>query len=114
LGRDGAKWASRQCRAPETWLAAVEGRGHGTEEELALEPAAIAEELVMMGLRLAEGIPRARFLAELGRPVEAVLDPRGLALAREGGFLTLDGETLAATPAGRQRLNALLRLILPA
>jgi oxygen-independent coproporphyrinogen-3 oxidase len=63
-------------------------------------------ELVMMGLRLAEGIPRARFLRECGAAPEDLLDSD--ALARLDGFVSLDEGGLRATRAGRQRLNSVL------
>jgi oxygen-independent coproporphyrinogen-3 oxidase len=67
--------------------------------------------MLMMGLRLVEGIPRARLEALAEREVEDLL---GSALPRliEGGFLVLDEARLAATPAGRQRLNAVLAALL--
>ena len=108
----GTKHATRQKKAPESWLAAVESAGHGTEETLPLEPIQRAEELLMMGLRLAEGIPRARFHAELGSEPEAWLDPGALERLTEGGFVTLDPRGLVATEAGRQRLNAVLAALL--
>ncbi|HLY54263.1 MAG TPA: radical SAM family heme chaperone HemW [Stellaceae bacterium] len=108
LTLDGIRHATRQKRAPEPWLAAVEAAGHGTEEMLPLDPSMLTDEMVMMGLRLAEGIPRARFRHLLGREPEAMLDRRGLTDMIEGGFVTLDGEALRATAAGRQRLNAVL------
>ncbi len=109
---DGSKHATRQRRAPETWLAAVERDGHGTEELLPVGPTERAEEMLMMGLRLAEGIPRARFRDELGCEPEDVLDPHGLDILSDGGLVTLDDTRLTATAAGRQVLNGVLaRLI---
>jgi len=113
LTLDGVARATRQARAPETWLAAVERAGHGTEETAPLDPAERLVELVMMGLRLAEGIPRARFRDLLGAEPETLLDPAGLQDLIEGGFVTLDATTLCATAAGRQRLNAVLARLLP-
>ncbi|MEI9986447.1 MAG: radical SAM family heme chaperone HemW [Aliidongia sp.] len=109
---DGTKYATRQKKAPETWLDAVDAAGHGTEETVPLTLEQRGEELLMMGLRLAEGIPRARFRSELGTEPEALLDAPGLARLIEGGFVTLDAERLAATAAGRQRLNAVLAMLL--
>jgi putative oxygen-independent coproporphyrinogen III oxidase len=112
LTRDGAKRATRQLRAPETWLAAVEAGGHGTQEETTLTPAERLEEMLMMGLRLAEGIPRARFRAELGGELEKLLPRERVDRLMQGGFLTLDDTGLRATEAGRQRLNAVLATLL--
>jgi oxygen-independent coproporphyrinogen-3 oxidase len=64
--------------------------------------------MLMMGLRLAEGIPRRRFIEETGQDVEALFDAKALGVLIEGGFLALDDKRLAATEAGRQRLNAVL------
>ncbi len=112
LTLDGVKHATRQRKAPETWLESVECHGHGTEERTALDAEARFEEMLMMGLRLGEGIPRQRFLAETGRPLEALIEPTALARLVEGGFVTLNAERLAATPAGLQRLNAVLAALI--
>jgi putative oxygen-independent coproporphyrinogen III oxidase len=104
----GKRYATRQRRAPETWLAQVEAQGHGDEERLALTPTARREEMLMMGLRLAEGIARTRFRAETGAEIEETLDGRALADLIGGGFIAVDAAGLRATEAGRQRLNAVL------
>jgi putative oxygen-independent coproporphyrinogen III oxidase len=100
--RGGIKYATRQRRLPEAWLARPE-----LEEMTAIGRETAVEEMVMMGLRLVEGIPRERLetLAECN--VEALF---GISLTRllDGGFITLDKTRLAATAAGRQRLNAVL------
>ncbi len=109
---NGTKIATRQRRAPETWLAAVTAEGHGTEERAAVAADERLPEMLMMGLRLAEPVPRARFRRECGAEPEEVLDAARLAPLIEGGFLVLDDSGLRATPAGRQRLNAVLRALL--
>jgi oxygen-independent coproporphyrinogen-3 oxidase len=111
LGRGGGKCATRQHRAPERWLAAVEAEGTGLEETAELDRETVIEELLMMGLRLVEGVDRARLEGIAGEPVETLF---GAALPRlvEGGFLRLDGARLAATAAGRQRLDAVLAALL--
>jgi putative oxygen-independent coproporphyrinogen III oxidase len=108
----GEKLATRQLRAPETWLAAVEQSGHGTQERIPVVAGERLEEMLMMGLRLAEGIPRSRFRRESDGEPEAILDAAQIARLVDGGFLTLDDERLRATAAGRQRLNALLATLL--
>ncbi|MGC2198682.1 MAG: radical SAM family heme chaperone HemW [Stellaceae bacterium] len=105
------KCATRQYRLPEKWLAAVEATGNGTEETAAIDCGTAVEEMLMMGLRLVEGIPQARFERIAGQALETVLG-RNLAPLIEGGFLTFDRDRLAATSAGRQRLNAVLAALL--
>jgi putative oxygen-independent coproporphyrinogen III oxidase len=107
LGRGGGKCAPRQRRAPERWLASVEAVGTGLEEIAELDHETVVEEMLMMGLRLVEGVDRARLEGIAGEAVETRF---GATLSRlvEGGFLSLEGGRLAATAAGRQRLNAVL------
>jgi oxygen-independent coproporphyrinogen-3 oxidase len=64
--------------------------------------------MLMMGLRLAEPIPRDRFRRVAGAEPETLLDPARLTRLIDGGFLILDATGLRATPAGRQRLNSVL------
>lgn len=112
LTLDGNRVATRQSRAPETWLAAAERQGHGSEERTILTLGERLDELLMMGLRLAEGVTRGRFRAAIGGDIEAVLEEHHLSSLIEAGFLHLDDERLAATAAGRQRLNAVLATLL--
>ena len=106
------RFATRQHRAPEAWLAGVEAAGHATRERRALGPEERREELLLMGLRLTDGISRARFRAALGEDIETALDPQRLARLTDGGFLVLDDAGLRVTPAGRLRLNAVLAALL--
>ena len=55
--------ATRRHRAPEPWAALVEQQGHGSTAEEVIAPADRAREMLLMGLRLAEGIDEARFAA---------------------------------------------------
>jgi oxygen-independent coproporphyrinogen-3 oxidase len=109
--RDGGKVATLQRRAPEAWLALIEEKGSAIDEMTPVPRDSAVEEMLMMGLRLAEGIARDRLERALGGTVEARF---ATALPRliEGGFLVLDEMRLAATPAGRQRLNAVLAALL--
>jgi oxygen-independent coproporphyrinogen-3 oxidase len=107
----GTKYATRQHRLPEKWLAAVETKGTGIEERAAIDRATTVEEMLMMGLRLVEGVSRARLECAANCDAETLFGTN-LAPLIDGGFLTLDAERLAATPAGRQRLNAVLAALL--
>ncbi len=112
LTLDGQKRAIKNRRAPESWLQAVEATGNGCDEALALDSGERRDELLMMALRLAEGVSRDRFRAETGAEIEAALDPRKLQPLVEGGFLVVDFAGLRATASGRQRLNAVLASLL--
>jgi len=111
-GAPPRKVATRQHRAPEAWLAAVESRGHATRERRDIDTTERLTEMVMMGLRLRTGIERTAFRRELDAEPEEVLPAASLRLLIDGGFLELDDETLRATDAGRLRLDALLGRLL--
>ncbi|MBB3063890.1 radical SAM family heme chaperone HemW [Limibacillus halophilus] len=108
----GTKLATRQHRAPEAWLTAVESAGHATRTRTELSGQERLEEMLMMGLRLTEGITRAAFRRELGAEPESLLSLARLEAASREGLVTLNGERIRATDEGRQRLNALLGYLL--
>ena len=56
-------------RHPEMWLTCVETEGHGVVEDEPLSTEEQADEFLLMGLRLTEGIDPARFQALRGRPL---------------------------------------------
>jgi len=103
-----AKRATRRISGPEGWLAAVERNGQGTQEVTDVTGRDRVEEALMMGLRLSEGIDRAQFASVAGSDPVAALGERKLSPLFEAGFLAVDATHLKATPAGRQRLNAVL------
>jgi oxygen-independent coproporphyrinogen-3 oxidase len=112
LTRGDEKRALKNFRAPETWLNAVERDGHGVEETLLLSAEERRDEMLMMGLRLGEGVTRDAFRAETGLDFDQALDTARLARLRDAGFLAIDDAGLRATAAGRQRLNAVLGALL--
>ncbi len=107
----GNRYATRQRRAPEGWLKAIEATGTGLEEWAPIGREAVIEEMLMMGLRLAEGVPRAQLEEAAGQDVETLFR-NTLPRLVEGGFLDLDAGRLAATGSGRQRLDAVLAALL--
>ncbi|NBB71851.1 MAG: coproporphyrinogen III oxidase [Alphaproteobacteria bacterium] len=100
-------------RWPERWLDRVERDGHGLAPFEPLDAVTRLAELVMMGLRLAEGVPLARIEQLAGRPWRETLDARGLARAERRGHLTVEDGRLKATPQGRLLLDAVLVDLLP-
>jgi putative oxygen-independent coproporphyrinogen III oxidase len=111
-GSDGGKFATRAHRAPEIWLERVARHGHGLHESEAVDAGARRAEFLMMGLRLAEGVPLDRFPAEAGASMEAAIDRAALDRLVAGGFLAVADGRLRATAEGRQRLNGVLRMLL--
>ncbi len=92
-------------RGPEAWLGRVETGGHGIAETETLDRDAQADEFLVMGLRLTEGIDPARYAALKGRALDA---GRVEALVRDGLIARRSSGQIAATPAGAPVLNALV------
>ena len=101
----GARWATEAVRAPEAWLAAVEAGAGGVSQRTAVAPGEQAVEMLLMGLRLAEGVDVDRFAALNGEPLPsgAVEELAGL------GLVVDDGRRLRVTAAGLPVLDAVLR-----
>ena len=106
------KTALRKLREPEAWLAAVEGGGDATCESERLAAADIAAEMMMMGLRLREGVCAAGFERETGMALADFLDATALEDLAAVGFIECDDVGIRATASGRMRLNAVLARLL--
>ena len=104
--------ATRQIKAPALWLKRVAADGHGTQEREALNQGARAEELIMMGLRLSEGIHAARFERLTGQSLESVINTKATERLISQGFLQKLNGRLIATSSGRLALNEVLRQLL--
>ena len=70
LQTNGRRLATRAHAHPESWLAAVERDGHGMAETTALDAEETGDEMLVMGLRLREGIDPARYERMAGRPLD--------------------------------------------
>jgi putative oxygen-independent coproporphyrinogen III oxidase len=109
---DGTRLATSTERVPERWLARVDQHGHGELPREPIEPAQQLTELLMMGLRLREGIPLARIESAAGPSIRATIEDRAHRLAC-GGFVQVTADRLVATETGRQRLDGLLVELIP-
>jgi oxygen-independent coproporphyrinogen-3 oxidase len=101
---DGRRIATSTERSPERWRDLVARQGHGMTECEPLTGAEQADEMLLMGLRIGEGVPRARLEDLLGHAI----DSSRLGPLIDGGLLTLDNGQLRATAAGRPVLNRLV------
>jgi oxygen-independent coproporphyrinogen-3 oxidase len=105
LTLDGGKWASATHREPEIWWQAAMASGHGMEEFTRLLAEEEADEFLLMGLRLREGLDLARYERNAGRP----LVPDRLDFLQEKGFVErlADGR-IRATLKGFLVLDAIV------
>jgi oxygen-independent coproporphyrinogen-3 oxidase len=112
LERDGQRFATESWRLPKVWLERAEQSGTGERTRAVLSGLERVEELLVMGLRLGEGVDVARLQAVAGAPLVRILDTAALERLVADGLLTMGHGRLAATAPGRQRLNALLTALL--
>ncbi len=99
---DGVRNATSTERLPERWAELVEGRGNGWLEATPLTPDQEADERLLMGLRLAEGVSLG---SVSGTPALAELTDLGLVEVIPGRRAE---RRLRATPEGRFILNEIV------
>jgi coproporphyrinogen III oxidase-like Fe-S oxidoreductase len=100
----GIKHAIAVRKSPEAWLDAVATSGHGIEEDEALTPQNSADEYLLMGLRLAEGIDEKRLASIDGRK----LDEGRLQYLQAKGLVRRSSDRVQATGKGRLVLDRLI------
>jgi oxygen-independent coproporphyrinogen-3 oxidase len=105
LEQDGRRYATATEKRPESWLMRVESLGHGIVVDDVLTREERADEYLLMGLRLAEGIDPKRYAAISGRPLD---DKRIAILRAEGAVETTSAGHLRVTQAAFPILDAVV------
>jgi putative oxygen-independent coproporphyrinogen III oxidase len=105
LAIDGGRRATATEKRPESWLMRTESLGHGLVVDEALSRDEQADEFLLMGLRLAEGIDPQRYAALAGRPLDI---DRITSLAGHGFIETTGDGRLRVTRSGFPVLDAVV------
>jgi oxygen-independent coproporphyrinogen-3 oxidase len=101
----GKRHATIDARNPEAWATRVESSGHGIAEDAVLTHSEQADELLLMGLRLREGLDLKRLVGLTGYvPCDQTI--RALAAA---GLVEKGPGRVRATPAGFIVLDEIVR-----
>ncbi|WP_413990946.1 radical SAM family heme chaperone HemW [Labrys okinawensis] len=101
---NGRRRALSTERNPEKWLAGVRANGHGLVDDQSLTANEQGDEMLLMGLRLAEGIDIGRLAGLRGRGVpEATLAALG-----SSGMIERRGSHIRVTRAGFPLLDAVI------
>ncbi len=101
---------------PQRWLKLVEARGHSLVSDTPLSPLERAQEFLLMGLRLTEGLDLPR-LAEcsgyrIAPPVIQELEDDGLVALKPADAALISGpKRLVVTRRGRPVLNTLIHIL---
>ncbi|MDX2274230.1 MAG: radical SAM family heme chaperone HemW [Hyphomonadaceae bacterium] len=101
LAREGVRIATEAQRRPSDYIDAVREHGVGWMNETPLTPEQSGDEILLMGLRVAEGVEVARIEAMRGSP----LDHEALAWLVEQGLVTHANGRVALTRSGRPLAN---------
>jgi putative oxygen-independent coproporphyrinogen III oxidase len=90
---------------PETWRGLVQSRGHAITNEEVITPSMQAREMLLMGLRISEGIDLTRYETLSGKPMAQ----EKITALTDLGLVHMQGNhRLVATQAGRRILNAVI------
>ena len=108
-----AGWHATETLAkPEAWAQAVAGQGHGRHVLAPLAGAERAREILMMGLRLEQGLDLDAVTQDSGVALDAVIDHAAKQRLLGDGLLAEQGSRLMVTPAGRPLTNSVLTALL--
>jgi oxygen-independent coproporphyrinogen-3 oxidase len=110
---DQGRYSLIQLKHPSKWMDAVQNNGSGTAERTQLSLAQTAMEIVMMGLRINEGVKWST-LAEHGVDMSnrhEFIDADALERYANEGLFVIDSEGFRTTPKGRIVLDSLLPLV---
>ncbi|WP_340315509.1 radical SAM family heme chaperone HemW [Rhizorhabdus argentea] len=100
--------ATVRRKKPENWLNRVDANGHGIEQEDKLSPEARAQEALLMGLRLGEGVDLARIADATGLSVERLVKDAAVQRLTRQDLLICESDLLQVTEAGMLLLDAIL------
>ena len=103
----GGRVATETALMPEAWLSRVEQTGSGETTRRVLDTEEVVDELVLMGLRLRDGIDLAQLKSFGWQP-----DQGRLSELSDLGFVSESQELLAVTETGRPLLNAVIERLL--
>ncbi len=104
---NGQRYAVESWRNPTKWLDSAEDRnGENVRETISKDGQ--ASELLLMGLRLTEGVSLSRYAALAGKPLEGERVENLIDL----GIIKREGDILRVLPQGRMVLNSVLAELL--
>lgn len=109
---DQTLYATERYKNPQKWLQHVQEKGHALCVKEALTPKDKAQEMLLMGLRLTEGVQTDVFAKRCGIALMDVINQSMLTALLEENYLSWDDNHLKTTTQGRLRLNAILEVLL--
>lgn len=110
--RDGQLYATERLADPAAWMRQIAAKGHGYKTSDPLLPGERAQEMVLLGLRLAGGIDLKVYNQLTGFSLFEVISPAGVQRLAADGYLVLTRNHLRVSARGRLLLDSITRLLL--
>ena len=99
-------------RQPEKWVDLAIKKQSGQQKQLALSSKERRDEIILMGLRLTEGVSLSMFYSLTGQHLFEMINQEKFDHLSNEGLLRISNQYLKTTPAGRLRLNAVIAYLL--
>jgi putative oxygen-independent coproporphyrinogen III oxidase len=109
---DDKKWATRAHKVPELWMSRVKETRHGAHPFEEIDSFKRGQEMLLMGLRLRDGVSLDAFRKETHTPLAEFINQDRVQMLVGEGLLEETDNHMRATAAGRQRLNAVLSCLM--
>ncbi len=109
---EGKTYASSQFKKPEKYIMAVDSQSHASEFCDLLDAQMMAEEMIMMSLRLRRGLSYKDFKSRIGQNLENFINKEILEALEQDGYLIQSSQSLKLSEKGVPLLNHILGKIL--
>lgn len=106
-----SRHATFNHKLPERWLQSVNENGQGLAEHTAVTLEQAQTEALLMGLRLTSGISRSAWQQKFGADILEFLPVDKTEKLQAENYLAVSASHVAATDAGRQRLQSILNYL---
>lgn len=114
LCKGGQKYATYDFKKPSQWFEYIQQNRFGYEQFSALSSTDYFEEMVMMGLRVSDGVSLPDLNAQTGFKFGDRVPPDRLKTILDEGWLSLQGDHLRPTTEGWLRLDGIVGYLLGA
>ncbi len=107
----GGRVATEQSKAPQTWLQAIEAGNPTSPIVRPIDGPSQVYEIMMMGLRIRQGISKSRFYEVTGTPMNQALPLQKLQALMAEGLIEETQTHLRPTTEGLKRVNGILHFL---
>jgi putative oxygen-independent coproporphyrinogen III oxidase len=104
--------AIMMIHSPEGWLKAVSDKNAGIQQQHNLSTQDMAEESLIMGLRLNKGLDLNRLRKLTKKPVHEIFNQQNLENLEANGFIKITKDNLRITDSGRFVLNKIIEMLI--